>query len=105
MSGGAPSSVRGSPISLLNDPGLEWTRKRDRATASVRSLVEVFPFAPVIPTTVASIAARSSAASRSNASGVELTCTSGPTGPRLPPSRSPTIAAEAPAANAASTNR
>ena len=32
--GGAPSRVSGSPISLLNEPGLACTRKRVRATAS-----------------------------------------------------------------------
>ncbi len=77
VSGGAPRRVSGSPISLLNEPGLAWTRNRVVATASARSLVDVFPFAPVIPTTVAPIPSRSSAASRNSASGVELTRTSG----------------------------
>ena len=106
MSGGAPRRVSGSPISLLNEPGLAWTRNRVFATAFARSLVDVFPFAPVIPMTVASIPARSSAASRNRASGVELTRTSG----KDPISGEPlgssaTIAAPAPAAIAASTNR
>ena len=49
VSGGAPSSVRGSPISLLNDPGLAWTRKRDRATASVEVLGGGLPVRPRDP--------------------------------------------------------
>ena len=62
-SGGAPRSVIGVPISLLNDHGLACVRNRRAVTAAVMSFVEVLPFAPVMPTTTASIPARSSPAS------------------------------------------
>jgi hypothetical protein len=108
VSEGAPRRVSGKPISLLNDPGLAWTRKRVRATASARSFVDVLPFAPVIPTTVAANDPRSSAARRISASAVEPTRTTGPlmflAVSSVDPASS-TIAAAAPFANASSTNR
>ena len=99
-SGGAPSKVIGSPISLLNEPGLACTRNRVCATARARSFVDVLPFAPVTPTTVAVIEVRSSAAKRISASAVEPTRTTGPAGslPTLPDAS--IIAAAAPPANA-----
>ena len=87
VSAAAPSRVSGSPTSLLNDPGLAWTRKRVLTTASARSFVEVFPFEPVIPTTVAPVVARSSAANRIRASAVESTRTRGPDQGAPSPSR------------------
>ena len=108
---GAPSSVMGSPISLLNDPGLAWVRNPVDRMEAARSFVEVFPFAPVIPITVASrMRARSSAANASSARPESATtttgsaatgrCTTAPTAPResasvtksWPSSRSPRMA-------------
>jgi hypothetical protein len=105
VSGDAPSNVSGRPISLLNDPGLAWTRKRVRATACARSFVDVLPFAPVIPTTVAIIDPRSSAPRRIRASVVEATRTTGPLASIAPSTGSETTAAAAPAAKAWPTNR
>ena len=48
---GAPSSVSGTPISLLNDRSLACVVPLQDSTAATRSLVEVFPTLPVIPTT------------------------------------------------------
>ena len=89
----APSSVIGSPTSLLNDAGLAWVRRRVPTTAAARSLTEVFPFEPVIPTTrVPVMRSRSSAARSSSARpvcGTSITvpsipgrCTSAATAPR-----------------------
>ena len=72
-SGGAPRSVSGRPISLLNDPGLACTRNRVDTTAAVMSFVDVFPFAPVIATTAPSNRRRSSVARRNSASAGEAT--------------------------------
>ena len=83
---------------MLNEPGLACTRKRVCATACARSFVEVLPFAPVMPTTVAVIEVRSSAAKRINASAVEPTRTVG-LSPFADPSAS-TIAAAAPPSKA-----
>ena len=50
----APSSVSGSPISLLNDPGLACTRNVRRERGRGEVLGRVLPAEPVMPTTVAS---------------------------------------------------
>ena len=78
VSGGAPSNVIGRPTSLLNEDGLAWVRYRVAHTAAAMSLVEVFPFAPVIATTVPSNPRRSSAARSRSAWPVSATRTAGP---------------------------
>ena len=49
-SSGAPSSVIGSPCSLLNDRGLAATRQRAATAAAARSFTDVLPTDPVMPT-------------------------------------------------------
>ncbi len=52
-SGGASSSVIGSPISLLNDAALACTTNAGASAAAVRSFVDVLPAEPVTPMTAA----------------------------------------------------
>ncbi len=52
MDSSARSTVHGWPSSLLNDPGGATTVPARSRTARIRSLVDVLPDDPVMPTTV-----------------------------------------------------
>ena len=77
---GAPSTVTGTPISLLNDSGAAWVRSPAPSTAAVRSLVEVLPTDPVIATTRPSIRRRPAWAIAASATAASGTTTAGPSG-------------------------
>ena len=64
VASGAPSTVTGTPISLLYDAGAAWVRKAAPTAAAVRSFVEVLPTEPVIPTTRADSRSRPARAQR-----------------------------------------
>ena len=57
----ARSTVHGWPSSLLNDPGGATTSPRGASTAAIRSLVDVLPDEPVMPTIVSPPATSSAA--------------------------------------------
>ncbi len=83
----APTSVRGTPSSLLNDPALATVRHRAASAAASRSFTLVLPTEPVTPTTRPATvgASRSrawapSAASASSVSGTSTAVTTTPAG-------------------------
>lgn len=66
MSAVARSTVQGCPSSLLNDPGGATTSPSGASTAATRSLVDVLPDDPVIPTMVSPPATSSAATARAS---------------------------------------
>ena len=99
----APSSVRGTPMLLLNDIGLACTGPATPSAAASRSFVDVLPTEPVMPTTVPAKRSRAAAPSCPSATSVSVTTTSGPASIPNPARRS--RRARQPAAPAATASR
>ena len=76
-SSSALASVSGTPSSLLNDFSLAVVRNLEESAAAARSLVDVLPTEPVIPTTVAARRSRPARPKASNAAAVSATATRG----------------------------
>ena len=70
--------VSGNPTSLLNDAGLATVLNLRPRMAAAKSFVQVLPVEPVMPTTVASLRPRSSAARSSSARRVSGTAIRAP---------------------------